>query len=164
VSVADRPRHAVRVMPPEAEERQGSKAGCVSRLAAMALDAAWAGAVVGLGYALWAAVRLLRAPRSFAWPQVSAAAIVVAGLLVAVVMLTASWTATGRSPGARLMGLRVVGPDGHEPPRLGRAFVRAVACVAFPIGLVWSAVSRRNASVQDELLRTSVVYDWHERN
>lgn len=164
MSVADRPRHTVRVMPPDAEERQGTRAGVVSRLAAMAVDAAWAGAVVGFGYGLWAAVRLLREPRAFAWPQVSSVAIVTAGLLVAVVMLTASWTGTGRSPGARLMGLRVVGPDGEAPPRLGRAFVRAVACVAFPIGLLWSAVSRRNGSVQDALLGTSVVYDWHERN
>jgi hypothetical protein len=32
-----------------------------------------------------------------------------------------------------------------------------------PVGLFWSAVSRRNASVQDLLFSTSVVYDWHER-
>jgi hypothetical protein len=43
---------------------------------------------------------------------------------------------------------------------LWRAFVRAVLCALFPIGLFWSAVSTRNESVQDLLVRTTVVYDW----
>jgi hypothetical protein len=30
----------------------------------------------------------------------------------------------------------------------------------FPIGLLWTAVSRENRSLADLLLRTSVVYDW----
>ena len=42
---------------------------------------------------------------------------------------------------------------------LWRAFVRASLC-AFPIGLFWSAVSSRNESVQDLMVRTTVVYDW----
>ncbi len=38
-----------------------------------------------------------------------------------------------------------------------------MTCVLFPLGLFWSAISRRNASLQDLLVRTSVIYDWHER-
>jgi hypothetical protein len=34
-----------------------------------------------------------------------------------------------------------------------------VLCTLFPIGLVWVLVSGENRSVQDVLLRTSVVYD-----
>jgi len=30
----------------------------------------------------------------------------------------------------------------------------------FPIGVLWVAVSRTNKSVQDILVRTSVIYDW----
>jgi uncharacterized RDD family membrane protein YckC len=105
----------------------------------------------------------MRKPREFAWPQVSYVTLVTAALVVAAVTLTISWAGTGRSPGGRLMGLRVVGPDGSPPP-LGRSLLRAVTCVAFPIGLFWAALSRRNASVQDLVFRTSVVYDWHERN
>jgi hypothetical protein len=35
-----------------------------------------------------------------------------------------------------------------------------VLCVLFPILLFWVVLSRENRSVQDVLLRTSVVYDW----
>ena len=160
MSVADRPRHSVQALPIEAAERQGTRAGVVSRVLAMVVDAAYSVASVGLGYGLWAAARLLRSPREFAWPQVSYVTLVTAALIVAAIMLTASWTGTGRSPGGRLMGLRVLGPDG-SPPRFARSLLRAIACVAFPIGLFWSALSTRNASVQDLIFGTSVVYDWH---
>lgn len=163
MSVSDRPRHAVRVLPPEVAERQGTRAGVVSRTLAMVVDAVYACGLVAIGYALWAGFRLLRAPRDFAWPHPSVATLATAALVVAALVLTISWTSTGRSPGARLMGLRVIDPDG-SPPKLWRSFVRAVLCVAFPLGLFWSAVSKRNASVQDLVVRTSVVYDWHDRD
>jgi uncharacterized RDD family membrane protein YckC len=57
------------------------------------------------------------------------------------------------------MGLHVVDRRGRNL-RLGLALARAVFCVTFPVGLVWVAVSRENRSVQDLVLRTSVVYDW----
>jgi uncharacterized RDD family membrane protein YckC len=163
MSVADRPRHAVRVLPTEAAEHQGVRAGVVSRTLAMVVDAVYAIAIVAVGYALWAGFRLLRSPREFAWPQVSFAVLATIALVVATLVLTTSWASTGRSPGGRLMGLRVIGPDG-SPPRFLRSFVRAVLCVVFPLGLFWSAVSKRNASVQDLVVRTSVVYDWHDRD
>ena len=163
MSVADRPRHAVRALPPDAAERQGTRAGVVSRTAAMVVDAACVVAIVAVAYGLWAAARLLRDPRAFAWPQVSYPALVTFALLVAVALLTVTWTSTGRSPGGHVMGLRILDPAG-SPPRPGRSLLRAIACVIFPIGLFWSAVSGRNASVQDVLIRTSVVYDWHARN
>jgi len=163
VSVTDRPRQTVRVLPPDAAERQGTRAGVVSRTVAMVIDTAYTVVLVGIGYALWAGARLLRNPRGFEWPQVSYVALVTVALIVAAALLASSWTATGRSPGGRLMGLRVLGPDG-SPPHLLRSLLRAIACVVFPLGLFWSAVSKRNASAQDLLLGTRVVYDWHERD
>lgn len=38
--------------------------------------------------------------------------------------------------------------------------MRALACALFPIGVLWVAVSRENWSLQDVVLRTSVIYDW----
>jgi hypothetical protein len=32
--------------------------------------------------------------------------------------------------------------------------------VTFPIGILWVAMSHENRSVQDVVLRTSVIYDW----
>jgi len=162
VNVADRPPHAVRVLPQDAATRQGTRAGVVSRTLAMVVDGAYAVAGVAIGYGLWAGFRLLRGPRTFAWPQVSFAVLATVALVVAALLLTATWTSTGRSPGARLMGLRVIDREG-SPPRLWRSLVRAVTCVVFPLGLFWSAASKRNASLQDLLVRTSVIYDWHER-
>jgi uncharacterized RDD family membrane protein YckC len=43
---------------------------------------------------------------------------------------------------------------------LRRALARAVLYVLFPAGLLWVLASRRNASVQDLVLGTAVVYDW----
>ena len=65
----------------------------------------------------------------------------------------------GRTYGCHVLGLRVVSYRGSRMRPLG-ALLRAVFCVFFPIGLLWCAASRANRSVQDVVLRTSVVYDW----
>ncbi len=57
------------------------------------------------------------------------------------------------------MGLRVVGRKGKRMRWTG-AFLRAVFCTVFPIGLFWCAISRENRSLQDMVLRTSVVHHW----
>jgi uncharacterized RDD family membrane protein YckC len=74
--------------------------------------------------------------------------------------LADSWTVTGRTYGDHLLGLRVVvsASDRLLPP--ARALVRAMLCVVFPIGLFWIALSRRNRSVSDLLVGSTVVYDW----
>ncbi len=135
------------------------RAGVVSRTATMVIDAAYIAALLAVVYVGYAAVRFLRRPADFSWPQVSFAMFVYVAYAVAVVALTVAWTGIGRSVGMRIMGLRLLGPDGARV-HLGRAFLRALACVAFPLGLFWAGVSRRNASIQDLLFGTSVVYDW----
>ena len=80
-------------------------------------------------------------------------------LVLLTAYLAVGWVSTGQTYGDRLLGLRVVDRHGR---RLGPglALVRAVLCVLFPILLFWVVLSRENRSVQDVLLRTSVVYDW----
>ncbi len=43
------------------------------------------------------------------------------------------------------------------------ALGRGAFYALFPLGLLWAAVDGRNRSVQDLVLRTSVVYDWTHR-
>ena len=71
-------------------------------------------------------------------------------MAVLTVYLTASWS-TGRSYGQYLMGLRVVNLHGALL-RVPLAFLRAVFCVVFPVGLFWVAFSRENRSLQDVVL------------
>jgi uncharacterized RDD family membrane protein YckC len=79
---------------------------------------------------------------------------------VAVVYLTVCWSATGRSVGKHLLGLRVVRDDGTRVGVL-RAGLRSMLCVVIGVfSLLWAAVSRRNAGVHDLVMRTSVVHDW----
>jgi uncharacterized RDD family membrane protein YckC len=153
---------STRAFPAGAAERQGLRAGVVSRTGAMAIDIAYVAVLVGAGYAAYAGFRFLRKPAQFTFPELTMAEAAVYGYVVAVLILTISWSGTGRSAGARLMGLRLLGPAGA---RVGivRAFLRAVTCVVFPLGLFWSAVSKRNASLHDLIFGTSVVYDWHDR-
>ena len=73
--------------------------------------------------------------------------------------LTVAWWMAGRSIGDHVWGVRVTSRSGVELG-LARAFVRAVACAVFPVGLLWCAIDRDRRSLQDLVLRTSVVYDW----
>jgi uncharacterized RDD family membrane protein YckC len=61
--------------------------------------------------------------------------------------------------GKQLAGLRVVDGGGRRLS-LWRSLTRAVLYVLFPAGLLWVLASRRNASLQDLIVRTAVIYDW----
>jgi uncharacterized RDD family membrane protein YckC len=76
-----------------------------------------------------------------------------------VVYLTFFWSATGRTPGKQVAGLRVLTSTG-APLSIARAAARAIMCVVFPIGLVWVLFGRHNLALHDLILRTAVVYDW----
>lgn len=146
-------------VPRVARPFQGKRAGVVTRTAAGAIDyAVVALAVLGtyLGIGL---LRFLVDPRTPAWPTWTFLMYVVIGAVYFVTYLTLAWSLTGRSIGAWVMGVRVLSFTGRRMLFVG-AFARAVFCVAFPIGLFWCAVNRHNRSVQDMVLRTSVVHDW----
>jgi uncharacterized RDD family membrane protein YckC len=146
-------------IPPAARGLQGRRAGLVSRLLANTVDFGVVAGIVAGGYAAVAALRFLWNSRTFTFPAPGFGLLVVAGSVVMVLYLTACWTASGRTYGDHLLGLRVVGRCGRRL-RPVPALLRAVLCVVFPIGLFWLVISRDNRSVQDVLLRSSVVYDW----
>jgi uncharacterized RDD family membrane protein YckC len=143
----------------EARALQGHRAGFASRVVADAIDlgVAW---LLGLAALLAAGVvrYLLTGPplRLPVLPNWLGAG---AGGAIAVAYLALSWAATGRSVGKQVAGLRVVDRAGRRLS-LWRSFCRAVLYVLFPAGLLWVLASRRNASVQDLIVGTAVVYDW----
>jgi len=146
---------------PAAEDASDARslAGIVTRGLAATVDLLVTLAATGLAYLGYSAIRFVLQPRSFRAPQPSAAVAGAAWIAIAVAYLTVGWVITGRSIGAQLLGLRVVSRSGGGL-RTSLAVVRAFLCVVFPIGLLWSSVSRRRASAQDLLLGTRVVYDW----
>jgi uncharacterized RDD family membrane protein YckC len=144
---------------PEAKALQGHRAGLASRVVADAVDlgVAWLlglSALLVVGVARYLLVgppfRLPVLPR---WLDVTGAAV------IAVAYLGFSWAATGRSVGKQVAGLRVVDRVGRRLSVV-RSLARAVLYVLFPAGLLWVVASRRNASVQDLVVGTAVVYDW----
>ncbi len=149
-------------IPREARRFQGTRAGVVTRTVAGAIDYAIAtGAVLGT-YVSIGVLTFLLDPRGFAWPTWPFLTFAILGWVLLFCYLTVAWVTTGRTVGARLMGVRVVSFRG-ERMVFSMAVLRAAFCVAFPIGLFWCAVSRQNRSVQDVVLRTSVVHDWNKR-
>jgi uncharacterized RDD family membrane protein YckC len=82
----------------------------------------------------------------------------IANLTVLVVYMANGWTVGGRTLGMILLGLRAVREDGGDITLL-RAIARALAYVVFPPGILWSAFSSKNASIQDLIVDTAVVYD-----
>jgi uncharacterized RDD family membrane protein YckC len=141
---------------------QGHRAGFVSRLVADAVDfgVVWA---IGLAALLVAGVvRYLLAGPPFRPPMLPGWLVSAGGGAIAVGYLTAGWTSTGRTVGKQLAGLRVVDRRGRRLS-VRRALLRAVLYVIFPAGLLWILVSRHNASVQDVVVGSAVVYDWRYR-
>jgi uncharacterized RDD family membrane protein YckC len=146
-------------VPREARPYQGHRAGAVTRVSAATIDAAVVGAVLLVSYGLMAGFLFLLDPRRFTFPDTSIFRSLIAALVVLVVYLSLAWWTSGRTYGCLVLGLRVVNRRG-ERLHLPGALVRAVCCALLPIGLLWCVLSRENRSLQDVVLRTSVVYDW----
>ena len=146
-------------VPSVARGLQGQRAGIVSRSLADAIDMLLiVGAVIGVYFAM-SGVHFLLHPRRFTLPDVSALNLGALGWILLIAYLTIGWANTGRTFGKNVLGLRVVTSLGSGLP-LWRSFVRAGLCALFPIGLFWSAVSSGNRSIQDLIVRTTVIYDW----
>jgi len=149
---------AVDPLPRAARLLQGTRAGFVTRAVSVLIDIALVSILVVAG---WAATRfllfVLRPTQEL--PTPNAFALLAFGYVFMVLYWTACWATSGRSLGAYIMGVRVRSTDGS---RVGwfRSLVRAVFCVVFPPGLLWSIISRRDDSVQDIVLRTAVIRDW----
>jgi uncharacterized RDD family membrane protein YckC len=152
----------VDAVPAEARPFQGQRAGIVTRTVANVVDFSLVVGVIAGGYAAWAAVTFLINPTRFSFPEPSFLLLLLCYGVLLFVYLTVSWATTGRTYGDHLLGLRVVNFRG-ERMRWPGAVVRAAFCVVLPIGLYWAVLSRTNRSVQDTVLRTSVLYDWTRR-
>jgi uncharacterized RDD family membrane protein YckC len=151
--------HRVDAVPREARLVQGQRAGIVTRTAANVIDFSMVVGALGFGYAAWCAFSFLINPTRFSFPAPPFLALLVCFALVLFAYFTVSWATTGRTYGNHLLALRVVNVRG-ERLRWPGAVVRAGFCVALPIGLFWAVLSPTNRSLQDTVLRTSVLYDW----
>ena len=154
--------HGISPVPREARPFQGQRAGLVTRLVANSVDALSVSVALLASYAGFNAVLFLMSPRNFEFATASVLLSVTTALLALIIYMTVAWSITGRTYGDHVMGLRVVGRRGDRvwPPA---ALVRAALCVGFPIGLLWCGVSASRRSVQDLVVRTSVIYDWRPR-
>ena len=135
-------------------------AGVVTRGLAAVVDAI---AVAGLAVLLdltAAGIRFVWSPTDFRWPELGVLKSVVALLVVAVVYLTVGWSTTGRTYGGKLVGVRVLSV-GHGLLGWVRSALRALACVLWPVGLLWCCISPSRRSLQDIVFRSVVVYDAH---
>jgi hypothetical protein len=155
------PWHTAPPLVPVAGSRssvQGDRAGLVTRSLANIVDLAVVALTVTAGYVAVTATRFLLHPAGFSFPETSAKTLLLAGLYVQAVYFAVTWAVVGGTYGDRLLELRVTD---DRRARLGwkRCAVRSLLCTVFPIGLLWVLVSGENRSVQDVLLRTSVVYD-----
>ena len=149
-------------IPKEARAFQGRRAGLVTRSAAACIDigvVVVALIVVYLGVVI---VIFLVPPGGFEMPVPPLWLDLAAGYLVMTLYLTAWLHNGGRTYGCHGMGLRVIDRHGRNP-KIVTALLRAVFNVVFPLGLAWVVVSRQNRSIQDVVLRTSVIYDWDVR-
>lgn len=135
-------------------------AGIVTRGGAAAVDLMVVLLIcVGMYFGV-AGARLVWSPARFTWPELPLWFSFTFVMGIAVLYLTASWAMTGRTYGDTLLGLRVLGYR-RRKPNWAMSLVRAVFCVFFPVGLAWVVVSPDRRSIQDVVLRTVVVYDWH---
>jgi uncharacterized RDD family membrane protein YckC len=149
-------------VPREARPFQGHRAGLVTRAAAGAIDVAIVIVSLGVCYLAVFAFLFLLEPRNFTAPRPSPGLVYAVGTLLLILYLAVSWMGNGRTYGDHVMGLRVVNHKGRRLHPL-RALARAVLYAVFPIGLLWVLVSGQNRSLQDLVLRTSVIYDWDVR-
>lgn len=147
-------------MTPEPEPRVAAlrSAGIVSRVIAALIDVAMVfGFQVGL-YLVVVLVRLALDVRALLAPDGAWIWGTSTYFLLAVVYLTVSWSAFGRTVGQLIMGLGVISRRSGDNPRFVVALGRAVFCAVFPIGLLWVVISARRWSVQDIVCFTRVVY------
>ena len=133
-------------------------AGIVTRILAALIDGVVVAALTGAVFGAVVAGMFVVNPVSFRWPHglLAEASLVTVG--VAVGYLTVGWATAGRTVGGAVLGVRVVANGGG---RLGwtRSACRALLCVLVPLGLLWAAVSARRRSVQDLVVRSTVLYD-----
>jgi uncharacterized RDD family membrane protein YckC len=140
---------------PEADSLRA--AGIITRGSAAVIDLLVVLLIMGALYGGLVLVRLIYSPADFSLPSLNVVFSTVMTFAVAVLYLTGCWRVSGSTAGAVTMGLRVVGRRSQRVS-LPVAFLRAVGCVIFPVGLLWAIVDRKRRSLHDIVFRTRVVY------
>lgn len=88
---------------------------------------------------------------------------IIGGFLTFGVYSIVSWVLMGKTLGKALMGLRVLGEDGHRV-KFRQALIRAlsyyISGLALFAGFLWVLVDDRRQAWHDKLARTVVVYEW----
>lgn len=149
---------ALQTIPVAARSMQGERAGFFTRVIAAVIDVVIVGALIfGIWIATWLFLLVFNPLVDYGMPRPGY--FVLGGYFLIWVYWTWGWATSGRSTGQNLMGIRVVDRT-DQRPSWKLAAIRSAFCVAFQIGIVWTLVSRRNRSVQDVVLRTSVIHDW----
>ena len=145
---------------PDQSSVAARQAGLVSRALAAVIDVLVVLVIMTALYLGLVLTKLVLNPTAFSFPDVNIIFSTAVTVVVSVVYLAGCWTVSGCTAGAVTMGLRVVG---RRSPRLGQtvALLRAVACVLFPLGLIWVAVDRQRRSLQDIVLGSRVIYVRH---
>lgn len=145
-------------IPKKAQAMQGQRSGLVTRTMAVGIDIAAVLIVMLICYGLlWLFLLLLAPIHIFQMPVTTWFFVAGFGLLWA--YWTASWALSGRTLGNHMMGLLVVDYQGNRLSWVLSA-ARAIFSMVLPIGLLWVIVSPTNRSIQDTVLRTSVLHDW----
>lgn len=148
----------LQTLPVGARALQGERAGFFTRTIAAVIDVVVVGAImIGIWIAVWLFLLVFNPLVDYGMPRPGY--FVLGGYVLMWLYWTWTWSASGRSLGQNLMGVRVLDHRGGRPS--GKvAAVRSAFCVVFQVGILWILVSRRNRSAQDVVLRTSVVHDW----
>jgi len=135
-------------------------AGIATRAVALAVDAVIAHVIVLSGGAVLALVASLVGDTTLDTAEQVLAGCAWAATVAAYFVLF--WSTAGQTPGMRLLGLRVVGPDGAHP-RVFRSWVRVLglglAIVPLFAGFIPVLLDRRRRGLQDFLAGTVVVYE-----
>jgi uncharacterized RDD family membrane protein YckC len=146
---------------PDVDQLQGRRAGFVSRAVAYCID----GVIVIIGVpVIMYGISVLQGLVSLETPQYPPDLPdwlpPLISLLWTYWYFVGLWFATGRTVGAVVMGLRVVGRR-KEHVGIVAATIRLWVMLAtlFVIGPVWLAMSKSRLAIHDRAARTQVIYD-----
>ena len=135
-------------------------AGLATRAVALALDVLIAQVIVFTGGAVLTLVASL-VGGDLSLTTVGRILAACAWALVVANYFVLFWSTAGRTPGMRVLGLRVVGPDGGHPG-LPRSIVRLVglllAIIPLGAGFLPVLVDDRRRALQDLMAGTLVLY------
>jgi uncharacterized RDD family membrane protein YckC len=144
----------------------GNYAGPVTRLTAFAIDSAVSGIALAVMVAAATAVIELVARTTVDSADAPPAVGSIVLLLWLFLYYYVSWSATGKTVGMAMLGLRVVRRDG-APLDHRHAFLRVIAFpfsfLFFGLGFVGIVVGREHRAFHDVVGKTTVVYDWDAR-